>query len=130
MPTVIRPHPEVVGKCAYTPSPNRDFFKQISAEDQSRESVQTSVSGAHDGTILRSDDVWLDVLVQVSFFVNGPGRAEALRNHFVAHEGQRFLVVRIGSGQAVNSFDMETITEHFVILLREHQPGRLDAADL
>lgn len=84
MPTVIRPHPEIVGKCTYTPSPNRDFFKHISAGDQSRESVQTSVSDADDGTIvacengfvysvlrawqqhlqleLRPDDVWLAVL--------------------------------------------------------------------
>ncbi|KAF4896485.1 hypotheticall protein [Colletotrichum fructicola] len=142
MPTVIRPHPEVVGKCTYTPSSNRDFFRRISAENQSRESVQTSVSDADDGTIaacengfvysvlrawqqhlhleLRPDDVWLAVLFQFSFFSNGPGRAEALRHHFVAHEGQRTLVVEVGPGQTVNSFDTTAITEHFVFLLRKH----------
>ncbi|KAK2771795.1 hypothetical protein CKAH01_14218 [Colletotrichum kahawae] len=142
MPTVIRPHPEVVGKCSCIPSPNRDFFKQISAEDQSREPIQSSVSSADDGTIvacqngfvysvlrawkqhlhleLRPDDVWLAVLVQFSFFINGPGRAEALRNHFLSHEGQRALMVEVGPGKAVNSFDMAAITEHFVVLLRKH----------
>lgn len=141
MPTVIRPHPEIVGKCTYTPSPNLDFFKQISAGDQSRESVQTSVSDADDGTIvacengfvysvlrawqqhlhleLRPDDVWLAVLVQFSFFINAPGRAEALRHHFVTHDGQRALVVDVGPGQAVNSFEMAAITEYFVFLLRK-----------
>ncbi|KAH9230888.1 hypothetical protein K456DRAFT_1773562 [Colletotrichum gloeosporioides 23] len=125
MPTVIRPHPEV----------------RISAEDQSRESVKTSVSDA-DGTIvacengfvysvlrawqqhlhleLRPDGVWLAVLVQLGFFINGPGRAEALRHHFVAREGQRTLVVEVGPGQTVNSFDMAAITEHFVFLLRRY----------
>ncbi|KAK1853561.1 hypothetical protein CCHR01_03770 [Colletotrichum chrysophilum] len=142
MPTVIRPHPEVVGKCTYTTSSNRDFFKRISAEDQSQESVKTSVSDADDGTIvacengfvysvlrawqqhlhleLRPDDVWLAVFVQFSFFIYGPGRAEALRHHFVAHEGQRTLVVEVGPGQTVNSFDMVAITEHSVFLLRRY----------
>ncbi|KAH0431037.1 hypothetical protein CcaCcLH18_07342 [Colletotrichum camelliae] len=69
---------------------------------------------------LRPDDVWLAVLVQFRFFINGPGRAEALRNHFLSHEGQRALVVEVGPGQAVNSFDMAAITEHFVVLLRKH----------
>ncbi|KAF4872235.1 hypotheticall protein [Colletotrichum siamense] len=124
------------------PSSNRDFFKRISAEDQSRESVQTSVCDADDGTIvacengfvysvlhawqqhlhleLRPDDVWLAVLVQFSFFINGSGRAEALCHHFVAHEGQRTLVVEVGPGQTVDSFDMAAITDHSVVLLREH----------
>ncbi|KAK4031179.1 hypothetical protein C8A01DRAFT_42333 [Parachaetomium inaequale] len=40
---------------------------------------------------LRPDDVWLAILTQFSFFVNG--NAEALRPLFVAHEGQQELVV-------------------------------------
>jgi hypothetical protein len=40
---------------------------------------------------LRPDDVWLAILAQFSFFVNG--NAEALRPIFVAHEGQTKLVV-------------------------------------
>ncbi|KAF0324527.1 hypothetical protein GQ607_008231 [Colletotrichum asianum] len=150
MPTVIRPHPEVVGKCTYTPSSNRDFFERISAEDQSRESVQTSVSDADDGTIVACENGFIysvlrawqqhlhlelrpdsaprkaTVLVQFSFFINGPGRAEALRHHFVAHEGQRTLVVEVGPGQTVNSFDMAAITEHFVFLLRKVRKDLVD----
>ncbi|KAK1532384.1 uncharacterized protein CCOS01_04367, partial [Colletotrichum costaricense] len=38
---------------------------------------------------LRPDDVWLAILlVKFSFFVNGPGRAEALRDRFIVHEGK------------------------------------------
>jgi hypothetical protein len=47
----------------------------------------------HHALVLRPDDVWLCILTQFSLFVNGPGRAEALRSVFVAHEGKRELVV-------------------------------------
>lgn len=40
---------------------------------------------------IRPDDVWLAILTQFSFFVNG--NAEALRPVFVAHEGRVELVV-------------------------------------
>ncbi|GKT47892.1 uncharacterized protein ColSpa_08073 [Colletotrichum spaethianum] len=141
MPTIIRPHDKVVGKCTHAPSPRRDFFKQVSREASSRESVQTSVSDADNGTILacqnrfmytvlrawqqhlhlglRPDDVWLAVLVQFNFFVNGASRAEALRDRFVAHEGQHELVVGSGAGQAIEKIDVAASTELLVVLLRK-----------
>jgi hypothetical protein len=42
---------------------------------------------------LRPDDVWLCILSQFSFFVNG--RAEALRHFFVAHEGKKEVILNI-----------------------------------
>ncbi|VDB91594.1 unnamed protein product [Peniophora sp. CBMAI 1063] len=47
----------------------------------------------HRALVLRPDDVWLAILTQFSFFVNGPGRAEELRSRFVAHEGKKKLTV-------------------------------------
>ncbi|KAF7333295.1 hypothetical protein MSAN_02424600 [Mycena sanguinolenta] len=43
--------------------------------------------------VIRPDDVWLAILCQFNFFVNGPGRAELLRANFVAHEGKQELVI-------------------------------------
>ncbi|KAH7917922.1 hypothetical protein BV22DRAFT_1135007 [Leucogyrophana mollusca] len=46
----------------------------------------------HRALIIRPDDVWLAILVQFNFFVNG--NAELLRKHFVAHEGKKELEVQ------------------------------------
>ncbi|KZP13560.1 hypothetical protein FIBSPDRAFT_913034 [Athelia psychrophila] len=43
----------------------------------------------HRALIIRPDDVWLCILTQFSFFVNG--NAEQLRKQFVAHEGKKEL---------------------------------------
>jgi len=45
----------------------------------------------HHALIIRPDDVWLAILVQFSFFVNG--NSDLLRSQFVAHEGKKELVV-------------------------------------
>ena len=45
----------------------------------------------HRALIIRPDDVWLAILVQFSFFVNG--NAELLRSQFVSHEGKKELIV-------------------------------------
>jgi hypothetical protein len=41
--------------------------------------------------VIRPDDVWLAILSQFNFFVNG--RAELLRANFVVHEGKQELVI-------------------------------------
>ncbi|KAI9457708.1 hypothetical protein HD554DRAFT_1983611, partial [Boletus coccyginus] len=41
----------------------------------------------HRTLIVRPDNVWLAILTQFSFFVNG--NAEALRSVFVAHKGKK-----------------------------------------
>ncbi|KAJ7441511.1 hypothetical protein B0H11DRAFT_1827130 [Mycena galericulata] len=45
----------------------------------------------HHALVIRPDDVWLAILCQFNFFVNA--NAELLRASFVAHEGQRELVI-------------------------------------
>ena len=46
---------------------------------------------SHHALIIRPDDVWLAILSQFNFFVNG--NAEVLRSQFVRHEGREPLVV-------------------------------------
>ncbi|KAF7336442.1 hypothetical protein MSAN_02298200 [Mycena sanguinolenta] len=55
--------------------------------------VNTVVSawGKHHALVIRPDDVWLAIIAQFSFFVNG--NAELLRANFVAHEGKKTLTV-------------------------------------
>lgn len=45
----------------------------------------------HRNLIIRPDDVWLAILTQFNLYVNA--HSEELRHHFVAHEGQKELVV-------------------------------------
>ncbi|KII90179.1 hypothetical protein PLICRDRAFT_40374 [Plicaturopsis crispa FD-325 SS-3] len=45
----------------------------------------------HHAVVIRPDDVWIAILTQFSFYVNG--NAEALRKQFVQHEGKKELTV-------------------------------------
>jgi hypothetical protein len=51
----------------------------------------------HHELIVRPDDVWLSILSQLNFYING--HAEDLRDKFVSHQGQRELEV-ISAGTA------------------------------
>ncbi|KAF7377317.1 hypothetical protein MSAN_00152300 [Mycena sanguinolenta] len=55
--------------------------------------VNTVVSAwsQHYALVIRPDDVWLSIISQFSFYVNG--NAELLRANFVAHEGKKELTV-------------------------------------
>lgn len=46
----------------------------------------------HYHLVLRPDDFWFAIVSQLSFYITA--NAEALRSHFVAHEGKKKLVVR------------------------------------
>ncbi|KAK6215163.1 hypothetical protein QIS74_08182 [Colletotrichum tabaci] len=118
MPTVVEPQPHLVGVNADSVATSAaDLLKCVSYSDFSHNDVlRTSFEspGTSPGIVprengfsntiirafqqdlhltLRPDDVWLAVLVQLSFFVNGKGRAEGLRDRFVEHQGRRHLVV-------------------------------------
>jgi hypothetical protein len=54
-------------------------------------STITDAYNHHHALVLRPDDVWLAILVQFNFYVNA--HAEELRQHFVAHEGKKEIVV-------------------------------------
>ncbi|KAI1758027.1 hypothetical protein F4782DRAFT_544413 [Xylaria castorea] len=46
----------------------------------------------HRHLVVRPEDIWLAILTQFSSYVNAHG--EELRSHFVAHEGQKELVIK------------------------------------
>ncbi|KAK7926787.1 hypothetical protein PG985_003785 [Apiospora marii] len=151
MPVIIRPKPGPAGTSRHSPAADGwTLLNKTSNRDSHREMLSTSVSEADHGAVipyqsgfietilrawkqdmhleLRPDDVWLAVLTQLSFFVNGPGRAEALRHHFVAHKGQQRLVVEYGDTKAIRDIDVSFLTERFVGLARDRlvDPGLAD----
>ncbi|KAG9309543.1 hypothetical protein JVU11DRAFT_10521 [Chiua virens] len=68
-----------------------DAFRDIVPRRNEFVNTVVEAYSKHHALIIRPDDVWLAILTQFSFFVNG--NAEALRNVFVAHEGKRKLVI-------------------------------------
>ncbi|KAK1958757.1 hypothetical protein LY78DRAFT_663248 [Colletotrichum sublineola] len=121
MPTVVEPRPHLVGVNAdKVVTSAGELLEAVSRCDLYREDIlRTSFessdtssgivprkAGFSDTIIrafqqdlhltLRPDDVWLAILVQLNFFLNGKGPAEALRDRFVAHQGRKQLVVDVG----------------------------------
>lgn len=104
--------------------------------------LHTSVSDADDSTVvphnngfvctvlrawqqdqhleLRPDDVWLSVLTQFSFYLNGENRSEALRGRFVDHAGRQRLEIAYPHYQTVEQVDVPAMTQRFVDMVREH----------
>jgi hypothetical protein len=55
----------------------------------------------HNALVIRPDDVWLAILTQFNFFVNG--NAEQLRKQFVSHKGKKELEIQtIGTRYTVD----------------------------
>ena len=70
----------------------------------------------HRALIIRPDDVWLAILTQFCFFVNG--NAKALRSTFVAHEGKQELVIEaVGTRYAM---DPAYMAHQMTELMQEH----------
>lgn len=72
----------------------------------------------HRGLIVRPDDVWLAIMTQFSFFVNG--HAETLRKVFVAHHGKRELVVEPGGNRY--TMDAGSMVHRMTTLMEEQIP--------
>ncbi|KAL7952534.1 hypothetical protein V8C34DRAFT_318952 [Trichoderma compactum] len=66
---------------------------------------------------LRPDDVWLAIMVQFGFYVNG--RAEEMRRFFVTHEGKKQLVVDTGP-VSPQSVDVGTLARAFANLVERN----------
>ncbi|PNP55157.1 hypothetical protein THARTR1_04846 [Trichoderma harzianum] len=66
---------------------------------------------------LRPDDVWLSIVVQFNFYVNG--HAEEMRRFFVTHEGKKQLVVNTGPVSPL-SVDFDTLARAFTDLIQEN----------
>jgi hypothetical protein len=78
----------------------------------------TKAYNQHHALVLRPDDVWLCILTQFSLFVNGPGRAEALRSQFVSHEGKKTLTVVV-PGENRYTVDFGSMAKQMTSLLHE-----------
>ena len=56
---------------------------------------------SHNALVIRPDNVWLAILTQFNFFING--NAEQLRKQFVSHEGKKELEIKaIGTRYTVD----------------------------
>lgn len=67
--------------------------------------------------VLRPDDVWLAIMGQFSFYVNG--HAEELRSYFVEHQGRKKLVVDMYP-QTMATLDVATAAKKFTQLIQQN----------
>ncbi|RDX50792.1 hypothetical protein OH76DRAFT_1455116 [Lentinus brumalis] len=72
--------------------------------------------GGHHHLRIRPDDVWLAILTQLGFYVNG--HAEELRSYFVAHQGKKKLVVTTSGDRYSN--DYASISRQFASLIHQN----------
>lgn len=141
MPTVIKLDPQG-GKNLdrVVSSSSSELLRRLSRSDEGFPILRSSFSFQQDASIvpvgngfactvirgwqqdlhlrLRPDDVWLAILTQFSFFVNG--NAEALRPIFVAHEGRPKLVVD-ARPDTIGTVDLGAVAEQLATIVK----GRL-----
>ncbi|KAF8346501.1 hypothetical protein F5887DRAFT_959362, partial [Amanita rubescens] len=72
-------------------SRNTSFLDDVITQKNGFVNTVIDAYNTHRALIIRPDDVWLAILVQFNFFVNG--NAELLRKNFVSHEGKEKLTV-------------------------------------
>lgn len=94
---------------------NRDTIRDITPRKNGFVDTVIEAYNNHRGLIVRPDDVWLAILTQFSFFVNG--HAEAFRKVFVAHEGKRELVVESGGNRY--TMDTASMVDRMIALMEE-----------
>ncbi|KAI0760349.1 hypothetical protein C8Q74DRAFT_1295615 [Fomes fomentarius] len=70
--------------------------------------------GSHHHLRIRPDDVWLAILIQLSFYVGA--HAEELRSYFVAHDGQKTLRIKSAASQR----DRAHMAREFASLIHEN----------
>jgi Domain of unknown function (DUF4419) len=71
----------------------------------------------HHRLTIRPDDVWISVITQLSFYINA--HAEDLRTKFVAHEGKKELIVRLGPS-TIWDIDYDLMCSKMVELMDEN----------
>ncbi|KAF2035622.1 hypothetical protein EK21DRAFT_96816 [Setomelanomma holmii] len=70
----------------------------------------------HHHLTIRPDDIWFTILSQMNFYINA--NAEDLRAHFVAHDGQKELVIRdVGS---IDTVDFGLFARRMTSLIQEN----------
>ncbi|KAI9712772.1 MAG: hypothetical protein M1820_001394 [Bogoriella megaspora] len=91
-PKEYKKHERILRYSFYDLSPE----SSIAASDNGFVRTAMLAYAGHHHLIIRPEDVWFAILTQLSFYING--HAEALRSHFVDHEGKKRLkVVDIGT---------------------------------
>ncbi|KKP03982.1 hypothetical protein THAR02_03897 [Trichoderma harzianum] len=109
------------------PESRQVLFQSFENMDKNNVSLVPYRNGFVDGIIrafqqdlhltLRPDDVWLAIMVQFSFYVNG--RAEEMRRFFVTHEGKKQLVVNTGLKSPL-SVDFKELAQAFADLIERN----------
>ncbi|KAF8350485.1 hypothetical protein F5887DRAFT_939463 [Amanita rubescens] len=80
---------------------NTSFLDDVITQKNGFVNTVIDAYNKHRALIIRPDDVWLAILVQFNFFVNG--NAELLRKNFVSHEGKEKLTVKaVGTRHSVD----------------------------
>ncbi|KAJ5624392.1 hypothetical protein N7510_000701 [Penicillium lagena] len=70
----------------------------------------------HHNLVLRPEDVWFSILVQLSFYIHA--HAEELRAHFVEHEGQKHL--KVIEGGTIDSVDVGQLAVQLTGLIQQN----------
>jgi hypothetical protein len=86
-----RAHTKKHGTLLQSSFDDNDFPPSISANRNGFVHSVTEAYDYHHHLIIRPDDIWIAITTQFSAYVNA--NAEKLRHVFVAHEGQKELVV-------------------------------------
>ncbi|KAF8312167.1 hypothetical protein F5887DRAFT_1047970 [Amanita rubescens] len=82
-------------------SRNTSFLDDVITQKNGFVNTVIDAYNTHRALIIRPDDVWLAILVQFNFFVNG--NAELLRKNFVSHEGkEKLTVTAVGNRHSVD----------------------------
>jgi hypothetical protein len=70
----------------------------------------------HHHLVIRPEDVWFAILSQLNFYINA--NAEALRDYFVSHQGQKELVVKdVGT---IDSVDIAALARRMTGLIQDN----------
>ncbi|KAJ3028008.1 UNVERIFIED_CONTAM: hypothetical protein HDU68_002690 [Siphonaria sp. JEL0065] len=70
----------------------------------------------HHNIVIRPDDVWIAIMLQFSFFVNG--NAESLRSKFVSHSDKKELeIIEMGT---LTTVDYGKLANRMATLMRNH----------
>lgn len=79
-----------------------DFNNTISPQSNGFVNAAINAYNQHHHLVIRPDDVWFAILVQLSLYINK--HAEELRGKFVAHEGKKELEITRGGCRYTTDF--------------------------
>ncbi|KAI9566129.1 hypothetical protein HD554DRAFT_2174842 [Boletus coccyginus] len=114
---VARKQGQICGELLHSSfPPSSDALRNIIPQRNGFVHTVVEAYNRHRALIVRPDDVWIAILTQFSFFVNG--NAEALRSVFVSHEGKKELVIVSGGNRY--TLDPAGMASQMTKLMQEH----------